>query len=123
MISLSGKRILLVEDEYLLARQLTRALAREGASVVGCVATVAAAIDQLARLPQIDLAILDINLAGEPVYPVATELRQRDVPFLFLSGYELEDRDPRFAGVPQLSKPITIATLMTALRTIPAPPE
>lgn len=123
MISLPGKRILLVEDEYLLARQLTRALAREGASVVGCVATVAAAIDQLARLPQIDLAILDINLAGQPVYPVATELRRRNVPFLFLSGYGLEDRDPRFAGAPQLSKPITIAALLAALRTMPDPSE
>lgn len=117
MSSFSDKRILLVEDEFLLARQLARALAREGAAVVGCVATVAAAIDKLSCLPHVDLAILDINLAGEPVYPVAVELMRRNVPFVFLSGYGLEDRDPDFAKVPHLSKPITMVALFAALQT------
>lgn len=115
MSPLADTHILLVEDEFLLARQIARAITREGAVVVGCVATVAAAIDELSRLPRIDLALLDINLAGEPVYPVAAELRRRTIPFLFLSGYGPEDRDPEFAGVPLLSKPITMAALLSAL--------
>lgn len=118
MTSLSGKRIFLVEDEFLLARQLARALSREGATIVGCVATVAAAIDELSRLPHVDLAVLDINLAGEPVYPVAAELMRRNVRFVFLSGYGVEDRDADFAGTPQLSKPTTMTALLSTLSTI-----
>lgn len=115
MSGLSGKRIFVVEDEFLLARQVVRALGREGADVVGCAATVAAALDALAGLAEVDLAILDVNLAGEKVYPVAAELARRGVGFVFLSGYDLADRDPRFSHAPQLSKPITMATLSHAL--------
>lgn len=117
MTLLSGKRVFLVEDEFLLARQMSRALTQEGAVIIGCVATVAAALDELSRLAQIDFAILDINLAGERVYPVAAELARREVRFVFVSGYDLDDRDPQFAGAPQLSKPITMAALSRALKT------
>lgn len=115
MTLLSGKAIFLVEDEFLLARQISRALAREGVEVVACVATVAAALGELSRLAPIDLAILDVNLSGERVYPVADELARRGIRFVFLSGYDLEDRDPRFAGRPQLSKPVTMTALFRAL--------
>ena len=120
----AGTRILVVEDEYLLARQMSRALVQEGAEVVGCVGTVAAALDALSRLAEVDLAVLDINLAGERVYPVAVELARRGVGFVFVSGYDLDDRDPRFAGAPQLSKPIAIPALTRALAAAmqPTPP-
>lgn len=118
MSPLSGKRIFLVEDEYLLARQIARALVQEGAEVVGCVATVAAALDAVSSLSAIDIAILDVNLAGERVYPVADELVRRSIPFVFLSGYGLEDRDPRFADAMQLSKPITMRALSRALEAV-----
>ena len=125
MTRLSGLRILVVEDEYLLSRQVARALTALGADVVGCAAGVAAALDSIARLGAIDLALLDVNLAGEKVYPVADELVRRGIGFVFLSGYDLDDRDPRFAGWPQLSKPVTMPMLVAALETatnrMPAP--
>ena len=75
MSVLTGCRILVVEDEYLLSRQLTRALEREGASVT-CVPTVPAALASLAEASAPDVAVLDVNLAGTKVYPVAEELVQ-----------------------------------------------
>ena len=112
----AGKRIFIVEDEYLLARQISRALSREGAELVSCVGTVEAALNELSRIDRVDLAILDINLAGEKVYPVAFELERRGVAFLFLSGYDLDDRDPRFASAPQLSKPVTMPALKRVIQ-------
>lgn len=117
MNAAAGKRIFVVEDEYLLARQISRALSSEGAEVVGCVSTVAAALIELSLIPKIDLAILDINLAGEKVYPVAVELERRGVRFVFLSGYDLDDRDARFVSAPQFSKPITMHALTRILET------
>lgn len=116
MNATAGQRIFLVEDEYILARQISRALSKEGAEVVGCVGTVAAALDELSRIAEVDLAILDINLAGEKVYPVAVELERRGVGFVFLSGYDMQDRDARFASAPQLSKPITMPALTRVLQ-------
>jgi CheY-like chemotaxis protein len=114
MSALAGCRILVVEDEYLLSRQLTRALEREGARVA-CVPTVPAALASLAEAPAPDVAILDVNLAGAKVYPVAEELAQRNVPFVFCSGYDAEDRDPRFADAAHLTKPIAMPVLLRCL--------
>lgn len=116
MTSLAGLRVMIVEDEYLLARQLARSLGREGAEVVACVASVPAALAAVADGAVIDVAILDVNLGGEKVYPVATELARRGIRFVFLSGYDLKDRDQGFAAVPHLSKPVTIVTLARTLK-------
>ena len=114
MSALTGCRILVVEDEYLLSRQLTRALEREGASV-SCVPTVPAALTSLAQASALDVAVLDVNLAGIKVYPVAEELARRDVPFVFCSGYDAEDRDSRFADAAHLTKPIAMPVLLRCL--------
>jgi CheY-like chemotaxis protein len=114
MSALTGCRILVVEDEYLLSRQLTRALEREGASVA-CVPTVPAALASLAEASTPDVAILDVNLAGAKVYPVAEELARRSVPFVFCSGYDAEDRNPRFANAAHLTKPIAMPVLLRCL--------
>ncbi|GAA3707216.1 response regulator [Sphingomonas cynarae] len=114
--SLTDRRILVVEDEYILARQLVRALTQEGAVVLGPVPDVARALAMIdAGQGEIDVAILDVNLAGEKVYPVADALLGRGVPFLFASGYDADEGDARFAAIRHLVKPLTMKSLVAAL--------
>jgi CheY-like chemotaxis protein len=83
---LSGKRVLIVEDELLVALMIEDFLAEFGCTPVGPCSTVAKALD-VVRTETLDLAVLDINLNGEMVYPVANALVARRIPFLFVSGY------------------------------------
>jgi CheY-like chemotaxis protein len=83
---LAGKRVLVVEDEYLVAMLIEDVLEECGCSIVGPCGTVAAALEA-AQTDTFDLAVLDVNLRGLKVYPVAELLAERHVPFLFLSGY------------------------------------
>ncbi len=114
---LAGRHILVVEDEYVLAHQLVRALTQEGAVIVGPAAAVAPALALIAApvRPAIDAAILDVNLAGERVYPVAEALLAAGIPFVFASGYDALETDPRFAAIPYLVKPLTMALLVRTL--------
>jgi CheY-like chemotaxis protein len=83
---LAGKRVLIVEDELLVALLIEDVLVDLGCSTLGPCGSVATALDA-ARTEPFDLAVLDVNLGGEMVYPVAEVLAQRHIPFLFLSGY------------------------------------
>ena len=83
---LVGKRVLIVEDELLVALLIEDFLVEFGCSMVGPCGSVSKALDA-ARTETFDLAVLDVNLAGEMVYPVAEVLESRHIPFLFLSGY------------------------------------
>lgn len=114
--SLADRRILVVEDEYILARQLVRTLTQEGAVVLGPVPDVARALAMVADGPgEIDVAILDVNLVGEKVYPVAEALLDRGVPFLFASGYDADESGLRFTGIRHLVKPLMMKSLVAAL--------
>jgi len=114
--ALADRRILVVEDEYILARQLMRALAQEGAVVLGPVSDVARALALVDQAQgAIDVAILDVNLVEEKVYPVADALRERGVPFLFASGYDADEKQPRFATVRHLVKPLVMRSLVATL--------
>src|SRR3546814_9846381 len=84
--SLAGLRILVVEDELLVALELEMMLIGLGCDVVGPASRLEKAM-QLAAAEAIDGAILDVNLRGRPVYPVATALKARGIPFLFSTGY------------------------------------
>jgi DNA-binding response OmpR family regulator len=84
--ALAGKRVLIVEDEILIALLLEDFLGGFGCTTVGPYRTVAQALDA-ARTEDLDLAVLDVNLCGERVYPVAEMLAERQIPFLLLSGY------------------------------------
>jgi len=106
-------RVLLVEDEFLLAQATVRALRSKGWAVVGPAATVAAALALLDE-EAIDCAVLDINLVGETVLPVADALRERAIPYLFLSGYSRIPA-PRHDGVTLLIKPVRTDALMTEI--------
>jgi CheY-like chemotaxis protein len=116
--SSNATRILVVEDEYLLADALADALAALGAQVVGPVGGLAEALDLVAGAA-IDGAVLDINLRGEMVFPLAEALAARGVPYVFATGYGHEIIPERYRDVPTLSKPVHVQALrglLTAAR-------
>ncbi|HLY05133.1 MAG TPA: hypothetical protein VKR31_05245 [Rhizomicrobium sp.] len=114
-------RVLVAEDEFLVYLALEEELRTNGYDVVGPFANVGDVRCALAT-EAIDLALLDINLSGELVYPVADELLARRVPFLFLSGYASAAVPEDYRHIPRLEKPYDPVKLMAALRQLaPAP--
>ena len=105
---LRAHRIMVVEDEALIAMVLVDHLQEIGLSAVGPFSRVA---DALKVDEELDAAILDVNLGGESVYPVADMLHARGIPFVFMTGYGSASIDPRFAMVPVLQKPIEAKAL------------
>jgi CheY-like chemotaxis protein len=101
---LTGLRLLVVEDEALVAMALEDMLDELGCVVVDVAGTLARGIALAAEL-SIDGAILDINLGGEKVFPVAARLAERGVPFVFCTGYGLAGVPADFAKAPTLAKP------------------
>src|SRR5215213_11421683 len=104
MTKLAGRRILIVEDEALVAMLVEDALLDAGAEVIGPVATVAEAMALLDSAAP-DAAVLDLNLAGETSTPVADVLAARGVTFVVATGYGAEGLPPGHASVPVLAKP------------------
>jgi two-component sensor histidine kinase/DNA-binding response OmpR family regulator len=100
-----GCRMLIAEDEALVAIMMEDLATELGWSVVGPFAKAADAL-AAAKFDEIDAAVLDVNLGGESVYPVADALATRGVPFVFTTGYGSESIDRRFARTPILQKPI-----------------
>jgi DNA-binding response OmpR family regulator len=113
---LAGYRVLLVEDNFNIARALTRALQIHGAEVVGPLGTVKDALALAGTDTPVDGALLDINLRGEFAYPVAEALRSKGVRVLFLTGYDETSIPADYRDVPCLQKPVNIARLVSALR-------
>jgi two-component sensor histidine kinase/DNA-binding response OmpR family regulator len=105
---LRAQRVMIVEDEALIAMVLVENLQEMGLSAVGPFSRVA---DALKVDEEIDAAILDVNLGGESVYPVAEMLSARGIPFVFMTGYGSASIDSRFANVPVLQKPIEAKAL------------
>jgi CheY-like chemotaxis protein len=112
---LQGRRVLVVEDEYVLAEDLCRALDAQGAKVLGPASQVRAALELLARGDVPDLAILDVNLGGEMVFPVADALRRLGIPFVFATEYGQRQVPSAHAEVPQCEKPIDLRHLVRVL--------
>jgi CheY-like chemotaxis protein len=83
---LAGKRVLVVEDELLVSMLIEDVLVDAGCRVVGPFTNLSDAL-LAARNEAVDIALLDVNLRGEKVYPVADILTERGIPFVFLSGY------------------------------------
>lgn len=119
--TLAGVRVLLVEDETLVAMLLEDMIADIGGIVVGQASRVGRALE-VVRDPatQIDLALLDVNLGGEEVFPVAAALEERGVPFAFSTGYGNAGLPELWRSRPTLQKPFTqeqvSAVLVRALR-------
>ena len=80
------RSILVVEDEYMLAQDLSRDLEAAGVRVLGPVASVPETLEIVDGAERVDAAVLDVNLAGTMVFPLAEVLRDRGVPFVFVTG-------------------------------------
>ena len=113
--SLQGRRVLVVEDEYMLAEDLREELESQGAEVMGPVASVADALELLRSGPAPDVAILDINLGGEMAYPVADALRTRDIPFIFTTGYNAHAIPKAYSDMPRVEKPVEVRQAISKL--------
>lgn len=112
---LTGRRILLVEDESLVAMLLETILEDMGCVPVGPVGTVAEAMEVVADDPLLDAALLDVNVAGHEVFPVAEALKARGVPFVFSTGYGEGGLPDVWRGQATIQKPFTEGTVRDAL--------
>ena len=112
--SLGGKRILVVEDEYILANDLADFLQAQGAIVVGPVGTVDAAL-RLVALEQPEAAVLDVNLHARRVYPVADALIRLGAKIVFVTGYDELLMERAYIGLPRCQKPIDKEALLKVL--------
>ncbi|HEY4555048.1 MAG TPA: response regulator [Lysobacter sp.] len=113
--TLKGLRLLLVEDEFVLALGLADLLEDLGAIVLGPVASVDDALALLREVPEIDAAVLDVNVGSELVYPVADALLARNVPFFFSTAQEPARMPERFRSVPLCPKPFDAQRFRDAL--------
>lgn len=120
MSEVSGARVLLVEDEGLVALMIEDMLEELGLKVVASAAHLKKACE-LATTGSFDLALLDVNLAGEFVFPVARVLRDRRIPFLFSTGYGAPPLEDEFRDAPAISKPFSVDQLKEKLRTLLSP--
>ena len=105
---LAGLRVLVVEDESLIGMLAEDLLEQLGCRMVGLVSSLRKAVE-LAKSAEVDLALLDVDIGGEPVYPVALALQARGVPFLFMSGYGALDEPWR--AHPIVQKPFDVDQL------------
>jgi CheY-like chemotaxis protein len=110
----NGRNILVVEDEPLIAMMLEDFLETLGHTVHASCDNLNDAMSQ-ADADGFDLAILDVNLKGEAVWPVAQKLKARGLPFVLASGGHVEPPPAEFASVPMLEKPYTIDRITPAL--------
>jgi CheY-like chemotaxis protein len=112
---LAGRRVLVVEDEYVIARELAQALRSAGAIVVGPVPTVRAALAEINAEAALDVAVLDLNLRGEASYEVADALDRLGVRYVFTSGYSRSSLPLRYRDRVMCEKPIDLDILMTVI--------
>jgi len=111
----AGDRLLVVEDEALVALELCDQLTELGWRIVGPAATVEEALRLIAEGALPDVAMLDINLRGQAVYPLADLLQRASVPFLFCTGYEQVEEPERYSASPVIRKPVNIHQLAEEL--------
>jgi DNA-binding response OmpR family regulator len=114
---LAGQRILVVEDEALVAMLVEDGLTEAGAKVIGPARSVDEAMT-LIETSEVTAAVLDVNLGGERVTPVAERLSRMRVPFVFATGYAADCEAGRHAGAPVLQKPFDLERLTSTLVSI-----
>ena len=108
------KRVLVVEDEYLIRMLLEDMLADLGYGVAAAVGTVAEA-SEVAASAEFSVAILDVNLDGQEIFPVADILARRSLPFVFVTGYGERSLPDRYRNRPALQKPFQAEQLSATL--------
>lgn len=112
--ALLGRRILIVEDRFFVADDLSRMVTRHGAEVAG----VAADVDEakgLAKAETLDVAVLDVDLRGRDVFEVVAVLEGRRVPFVFVTGYSGSQLPEKYRGSPLVSKPFSEPELIAKI--------
>lgn len=112
---MEGKRILVVEDEFLVAEDLNCALKNSGARVLGPVGMIADGLKLLDDSPDVEGAVVDVNLGGTLAYPIAQKLLDRNIPFIFTTAYDLKDLPERFWNVSFCQKPTTMRKIIRTL--------
>src|SRR6187455_3505704 len=110
----TGRRILVVEDEFLIRMLLEDMLTDLGYELVGVAGRVDEA-SELAKTKDFDLAILDVNLDGHDVYPVADLIGKRGLPFMFVTGYGGRGLPDTYRDRPTLQKPFQLDELKKML--------
>jgi len=120
-MGLEGVRVLVVEDEVLVAMSVEDMLADLGCAVAGSACSLTEALVKV-QAGGFDLALLDVNLRGEKVFPVADALSNQGIPFAFASGYGAADVPEPFRSRPVVSKPFLIEELSAALSSALARP-
>jgi len=113
--SLDTRHILVVEDDFTIASNLTKSLEKLGASIIGPANSVASAMALIESAEKLDAAVLDIHLGSEKVFPVAQALLARGVPFVFTTGYSQASLPRAFAKQDLCEKPINTRALAQLL--------
>src|SRR5947209_4038914 len=103
--TLSGRKLLVLEDDYLIAADLAASLAEVGAIILGPVGSIEEALQLVQAADRIDAGVLDVNVNGKRSYAVADALRSSGVPFVFVTGYGGEMLPPAYRDVPRWDKP------------------
>ena len=114
-LPLEGKTILVVEDESLVAMLLETILEDMGCATLGPISTIDEALQVIADGQPFDGALLDVNVAGKEIFPVATALKERGVPFVFSTGYGEGGLPPEWRGQSTIQKPFTEEAVQQAL--------
>jgi CheY-like chemotaxis protein len=117
VLELEGRRVLIAEDDAMISMMIEDMLTDLGCLVVGPAHTLEAAMGLAATGSAIDVALLDVNLAGKSVFPVADVLRARGVPMVFCTGYGDAGLRPDDRATPMLLKPYREEQLLAALAT------
>jgi CheY-like chemotaxis protein len=113
-VTLDGLRILVVEDEFLIATLIEDVLEMSGCVVAGPVSRLPAAVEAAGH-EDCAAAVLDVNLAGQRIDPVATILAERNIPFIFVTGYATDVLPQQHANRPCLRKPFKTTDLLAAI--------
>lgn len=112
---LKGQRILVVEDNFVMALDLSQMVEELGGAVVGPVGRLDEGV-ALAQSNELDGAILDVDLDGANTFNLADGLLAGDVPVIFATGYDVKTLPDRFGDTPKLSKPFSLDTVKKALQ-------
>ena len=115
---LAGRKILIVEDEYLIAEDLAALLREAHAEIIGPAASLPQAMRLVSETDHIDAAVLDINLRGVNVFPCVDELRSRGIPTMFMTGYGENNIPADYSTIGRCEKPLGATHVVEELRSL-----
>jgi CheY-like chemotaxis protein len=117
VLDISGLRVLVVEDEALISMLVAEILEDLGCEIAGVAGCLDNGLEQ-ARVSNFDLALIDLNLGGIKSIPIADVLRERNTPFIFVTGYGAAGLPDHLREAQTLTKPFTSCDLETAMRSV-----